>query len=96
MCSGQGQTGVLWGIAHPVDDSDSDSQARLASYTQIVMRSLGDNGTEPLDVREEHFSKDPYSRGSIAVLPPRVTVDGLRYLQGVNFHGKVVLENSGL
>ncbi|WKX88786.1 hypothetical protein Q1695_008425 [Nippostrongylus brasiliensis] len=91
MCSGQGQTGVLWGIAHPVDDSDSDSQARLASYTQIVMRSLGDNGTEPLDVREEHFSKDPYSRGSIAVLPPRVTVDGLRYLQGVNFHGKRVV-----
>ncbi|PIO64220.1 amine oxidase [Teladorsagia circumcincta] len=85
MCAGVGATGVLWGIAHVSEDLAP--APRRAAYLDIVTRALGGNGLQP----EEYFSEDPTSRGSIAVLPPNVDIESLRYLQGVNDHGERML-----
>ncbi|PIO71312.1 amine oxidase [Teladorsagia circumcincta] len=85
MCAGVGATGVLWGIAHVSEDLAP--APRRAAYLDIVTRALGGNGLQP----EEYFSEDPTSRGSIAVLPPNVDIELLRYLQGVNDHGERIL-----
>ncbi|KJH43602.1 amine oxidase [Dictyocaulus viviparus] len=89
ICEHSRVTGILWGIAH--FSQQMTASQRYAAYVDIVTRSLGDYGQLPLDISDEHFVSDPFSRGSIAMLPPKVDANDLRYIQGVNFHGKGIV-----
>ncbi|KAK6034109.1 hypothetical protein COOONC_28397 [Cooperia oncophora] len=84
-----GATGVLWGIAH--FSEELTSEPRRAAYLDIVTGALGGKGSQPLDISEEHFSADPFARGSIAVLPPNIDITSLRFLKAVNDHGERIL-----
>uniref|UniRef100_A0A0K0D4F0 ANF_receptor domain-containing protein n=1 Tax=Angiostrongylus cantonensis TaxID=6313 RepID=A0A0K0D4F0_ANGCA len=87
MCDGTGATGVLWGIAH--FSQQMTTSQRHAAYVDVVTRSLGDYGQLPLDTSDENFMSDPFCQGSIAILPPKFDVAGLRYIRGINHHGEV-------
>ncbi|VDM63561.1 unnamed protein product [Angiostrongylus costaricensis] len=89
MCDGTGATGVLWGIAH--FSQQMTTSQRHAAYVDIVTRSLGDYGQLPLDTSDENFVSDPFCQGSIAMLPPKFDVAGLRYIRGINHHGERVV-----
>ncbi|EPB73856.1 amine oxidase [Ancylostoma ceylanicum] len=91
MCAGSGSTGVLWGIAHFLEGAATSQAQRNAAYVDIVTKSLSLGTHLPLDITDVHYSADPFTRGTIAVLPPGVDVAGLQYLQGVNTHGKRIV-----
>ncbi|KAL6732801.1 hypothetical protein Aduo_003522 [Ancylostoma duodenale] len=91
MCAGTGSTGVLWGIAHFLESAATSQAQRNAAYVDVVTKSLNLGTHLPLDITDVHYSSDPFTRGSIAVLTPGINLASLQYLQGVNAHGKRVV-----
>ncbi|KIH47784.1 hypothetical protein ANCDUO_22151, partial [Ancylostoma duodenale] len=88
---GTGSTGVLWGIAHFLESAATSQAQRNAAYVDVVTKSLNLGTHLPLDITDVHYSSDPFTRGSIAVLTPGINLASLQYLQGVNAHGKRVV-----